>query len=152
MGPRKLSCLLFLLTIIGCGHKNVDPEAARKLSDEFMSDLIAHRTEAAFNKMEPEFTKMANPSDFAPYLEKLFQYCGWPQHSELKDVQVGYEVYADGHKNPTRKFIYAASTNHFAKGQCYFSVEVAPSVDGARVTSFGPLPSVEPVPTSPVKR
>lgn len=104
-----------------------------------MSDLIAHRTSAAYDKMEPEFTKLVAPSEFEPQVEKLFQYCGWPQDSELKDIQNGYKIYADGHRNPTRKFIYAATTNQFAKGQCYFSVEVAPSIDGVRVTSFGPL-------------
>jgi hypothetical protein len=71
-----LPCFLFVVSMIGCGHNNVDPEAARKLSDEFMSDLIAHRTDAAFNKMEPEFTRIVKPSDFAPQMEKLFQYCG----------------------------------------------------------------------------
>ena len=104
-----------------------------------MADLIAHRTDAAFKKMEPEFMKMVNPSDFAPQLDKLFQYCGWPQDSELKDIQTGYKIYTDGHRNPTRKFIYAATTNQVAKGQCYFSVEVVPSNVGVRVTSFGPL-------------
>jgi len=51
----------------------------------------------------------------------------------------GYKLYTDGHTNPTRKFIYAANTNQFAKGQCYFSMEVAPAARGVRVTSFGPL-------------
>ena len=139
MRARNLSCLLFFLTTVGCSHKTVDAEAARKLSDGFMSDLIARRTSAAYDKMEPEFTKMVGPSEFAPQVEKLFQYCGWPQDSELKDIQNGGKIYADGHRNPIRKFIYAATTNQFAKGQCYFSVDVAPSRDGVRVTSFGPL-------------
>ena len=73
-----------------------------------MSDLIAHRADAAFDKMEPEFKKLVKRSDFAPQLDKLFQYCGAPQDSELKDIQVGYKVYADGHTGPTRKFVYAA--------------------------------------------
>jgi hypothetical protein len=136
----KKQCLVLVsLLLLGCGHRTIDPEAARKLSDEFMSDLIAHRTDAAFDKMEPEFTRMVNRSDFAPQLEKLFQYCGWPQDSELKDVATGSKVYADGHTNQIRKFVYAANTNQFAKGHCYFSVDVAPSGKGVRVTSFGPL-------------
>jgi hypothetical protein len=136
---RRQWCLFICLALLGCGHKTIDTEAARKLSDEFMSDWIAHRADAAFDKMEPEFGKMVNRSDFATQLEKLSQYCGWPQDSELKDVMSGYKVYGDGHTNPTRKFIYAANTNQFAKGQCYFSVEVAPSGQSVRVTSFGPL-------------
>lgn len=90
-----------------------------------MPDLIAHRTEAAFNKMEPKCKRMVTLSDFAPRMDQMFQYCGAPQDSELKDVQAGYKMYADGHKNPIRKFIYAANTNQFAKGQCYFSVEIS---------------------------
>lgn len=136
---RKQCCWVLALILLGCSHKSIDTKAARKLSDEFMSDWISHRADAAFDKMEPEFTKMVNRSDFGAQLEKLSQYCGWPQDSELKDVMSGYKVYADGHTNPTRKFVYAANTNQFAKGQCYFSVEVAPSGQAIRVTSFGPL-------------
>jgi len=104
-----------------------------------MSDLIAHRTDDAFAKMEPEFTRMVNRSDFAPQLEKLFQYCGWPLDSELKQVGAGTKIYVDGHTNPTRKFTYAAATNQYPKGQCYFSVDVAPSGKSVKVTTFGPL-------------
>ena len=138
MVPRQWF-LLISLALLGCGHKIIDPEAAHKLSDEFMSDWIAHRADAAFDKMEPEFGKAASRSDFATQLDKLSQYCGWPRDSELKDVMSGYKVYGDGHTNPTRKFIYAANTDQFAKGRCYFSVEVAPSGHSVRVTSFGPL-------------
>lgn len=127
------------LVLLGCGRKTIDTEVARKLSDEFMADWIAHRADAAFDKMEPAFDKTVDRSAFAAQLEKLSQYCGWPQDSQLKDVMSGYKVYTDGHTNPTRKFVYAANTNQFSKGQCYFSVEVAPAGEGVRVTSFGPL-------------
>jgi hypothetical protein len=80
---------------------------------------------------------MVNRSDFAPQLEKLSQYCGWPLDSEFKDIQSGFKIYLDGHKNPTRKFIYAAKTTQFPKGQCYFAVDVVPSGDTLKVTSFG---------------
>jgi hypothetical protein len=137
-----LSGMLLVLTV-GCGHRtnrsSIDPAAAQKLSDAFISDLVAHRTDAAFDKMEPEFTNIVNRSDFAPQLEKLFQYCGWPLDSELKQVGTGTKVYGDGHTNPIRKFTYAAATNQYPKGQCYFSVDVAPSVNTLRVTTFGPL-------------
>jgi len=136
---RKFSYLLFLLATVGCSHKAVDMEAARKLSDDFMSDMIAHRTDAAFDKMEPEFTKMVSRSDFAPLLDKLLQYCGWPLDRELKDVQAGSKLYADGHINPIRKFIYATTTDQAPKSKCYFSVDVAPSGQTVKVTTFGPL-------------
>jgi hypothetical protein len=88
--------LLLLLAISGCRHgAAIDPTEAKKLSDSFMADLIAHRTDAALDKMEPEFVKMVNRPDFAPQLEKLLQYCGWPLDSELKgkhDMKVHSEV------------------------------------------------------------
>ena len=135
--------ILFVLTLGGCTHNtngpSIDPAAARALSDTVMSDLIAHRADQALDKMEPEFIKMINRSDFPPQLDKLLQYCGWPLDSELKDIQGGSKIYTDGHTNPTRKFIYAAGTNKYPKGQCYFSVEIVPSGDTLKVTSFGPL-------------
>ena len=143
MRTGMLGAIFFVLVSIGCGHRSgsssIDFVAAQTLSDSFMSDLIAHRTDAAFDKMEPEFTKMVNHSDFAPQLEKLFQYCGWPLDSELKQVGTGMKIYADGHTNPTRKFTYAAATNQYPKGQCYFSIDVAPSGNSLKVTTFGPL-------------
>ena len=137
---RILNCVLSGLALVGCGHaRDIDMILARKLSDAFMADWIAHRSDSALDKMEPEFIRTVNHSGFAAQLEKLSQYCGWPLDSELKDVQSGFKIYGDGHKNPTRKFIYAADTTQFKKGQCYFSVDIAPSGDGLRVTTFGPL-------------
>jgi len=137
---RMLGCVLFVLGLAGCGHsREIDMAAGRKLSDAFMADWIAHRSDSALDKMEPAFIAMINRSDFASQLEKLSNYCGWPLDSELKDIQSGFKIYTDGHKNPTRKFIYAATTTQFPKGQCYFSVEIVPSGDTLKVTSFGPL-------------
>jgi hypothetical protein len=146
MSVQMLSRMLLVLTLSGCGSKTsrpvIDLVSAQRLSDSFMSDLIAHRTDAAFDKMEPQFQKMVSRSEFAPQLEKLFQYCGWPLDSERKDVGIGTKVYLDGHTNPIRKFTYTASTNQFPKGQCFFSVDVAPSGDTLKVTSFGPLKAI----------
>ena len=138
--PRMLGCVLVALALAGCGHsRDIDMAAARKLSDAFMADWIAHRSDSALDKMEPAFTGVINRSDFAPQLEKLSNYCGWPLDIELKDIQSGFKIYADGHKNPTRKFIYAANTTQFPKGQCYFAVDIVPSGDTLKVTTFGPL-------------
>jgi hypothetical protein len=143
MRAGVLGGLLFALTMSGCSRQTngspIDVAAAQKLSDSFMSDLIAHRTDAALDRMEPEFVKMVNRPDFAPQLEKLFQYCGWPLDSELKQVQSGVKIYADGHTNPMRKFFYASATNQYPSGGCYFSVEVVPSGNSFKVTTFGPL-------------
>ena len=138
--PRILGCGLFALALAGCGHsRDIDIVAARKLSDAFMAHWIAHRSDSALDKMEPSFTGMINRSDFAPQLEKLSNYCGWPLDIELKDIQSGFKIYTDGHKNPTRKFVYAANTTQVPKGQCYFAVDIVPSGDTLKVTTFGPL-------------
>jgi hypothetical protein len=143
MRATVLGVALFFLTLGGCGHgasvSSIDPTAAQRLSDSFMADLVAHRTDAAFDKMEPEFTKMVNRSEFAPQLEKLLQYCGWPLSSELKQAGTGTKVYLDGHSNPLRKFTYAVPTSEYPKGGCYFSIDVVPSGNGLKVTTFGPL-------------
>jgi len=104
-----------------------------------MSDWVAHRADAAFDEMEPEFTGTVTRAEFAVQFEKLSQYCGWPLDSELKHVENGTKVYLDGHTNSIRKFTYAATTTQYPKGQCYFSIEVAPSGKSAKVTTFGPL-------------
>ncbi len=143
MRATVLGVALFVLTLGGCGHgapvSSIDPTAAQRLSDSFMADLVAHRTDAAFDKMEPEFTRMVNRSEFAPQLEKLLQYCGWPLSSELKQAGTGTKVYLDGHSNPLRKFTYAVPTSEYPKGGCYFSIDVVPSENGLKVTTFGPL-------------
>jgi hypothetical protein len=135
-----LGCVLFVLALAGCSRsREIDIAAARKLSDAFMADWIAHRSDSALDKMEPAFIGMTNRSEFASQLEKLSNYCGWPLDIELKEMQTGFKIYTDGHKNPNRKFIYAATTTQLPKGQCYFSVETVPSGDTLKVTSFGPL-------------
>src|SRR6266850_566699 len=107
-----LGCVLFALALAGCGHsRDIDMAAARKLSDAFMADWIAHRSDSALDKMEPAFTGMINRSDFAPQLEKLSNYCGWPLDIELKDIQRGFKIYTDGHKNPPPE-IQLCSKNH----------------------------------------
>jgi hypothetical protein len=157
MRAGMLGGVFFLLTICGCSHRTndspIDLAAAQRLGDAFMADLIAHRTDAALDKMEPEFQRMVNRSDFGPQVEKLFQYCGWPLDIELRDVGMGTKVYADGHTNPIRKFTYAANTNQYSRGICYFSVDVAPSGDTLKVTTFGPLrvTSGNPYPEPPKK-
>jgi hypothetical protein len=127
MTATMLAMLLLFLNLSGCSHgASIDQTAAQQVSDSFMADLIAHRTDAALDKMEPEFINMVNRADFAPQLEKLFKYCGWPLDSKLKQVGTGTKIHLDGHPTPIRKFTYAAATREYPKGGCYFSIDVAP--------------------------
>jgi hypothetical protein len=121
MRAEMLAMLLLFLNLSGCSHgASIDQTAAQQVSDSFMADLIAHRTDAALDKMEPEFINMVNRADFAPQLEKLFKYCGWPLDSKLKQVGTGTKIHLDGRSTPIRKFTYAAATREYPKGGCYF--------------------------------
>jgi hypothetical protein len=62
-----------------------------------------------------------------------------PKRFKLKQVGTGTKIHLDGHSTPIRKFTYAAATREYPKGGCYFSIDVAPSGDGLKVTTFGPL-------------
>jgi hypothetical protein len=135
-----LTGILLIASVSGCrGKRSIDVVAAKEVSDSFMADLIAHRTDAVLDKMEPEFIQEINRSEFASHLENLLQYCGWPLDRELKQVGSGIKIYADGHTNPTRKFTYAVKTDQYPKSGCYFSIDVAPSGNSLKVTTFGPL-------------
>jgi hypothetical protein len=137
---RKVRVLFYLLLVFnGCHPVTVDGAAARKLSDEFMSDMIAHHADAAFDKMESEFRKEVNRSDFASQVEKRSQYCGWPFDSELKGTQPGFKTFIDGHTSPTLRFTYATRTNQTPKSHCFFSIEILQAGNTVNVTSFGPL-------------
>ena len=141
---RRLSAgVLFVLTVTGCRNvpsvSSVDQAEAERVGDSFMSELVAHNTDAAYDKMESDFTKMVKREDFGPQLERLFQYCGWPLDSELKQRGSGMKVYPDGRKKPLLKFTYASATNQHSKGQCFFSVVIVPDGNALKVTSFGPL-------------
>jgi hypothetical protein len=106
----------------------MDAEAARRLSDEFMADVVSQHADLAFDKMEPEFKREVSRGDFASAFDELSQYCGWPLDSELKNIQAGSKTYKDGHTNATMRFMYATNTNRAPKGGCFFSIEVAQAV------------------------
>jgi hypothetical protein len=141
----SLRCSLFavivsLLVLSGCkSGSSIDRVAAQKVSDSFMTYLVADRVNDAVGEMEPEMFQWATREQVEAQIRKLFDYCGRPLDSELRHDEVGYKVYVSGHKNPMRKFYYAARTNHYPKGVCFFSVEVVPIPNGLGVTAFGPL-------------
>ncbi len=104
-----------------------------------MADLVADRVDSALDKMEPEFVQKTGRAQAEAGVRKLFDYCGRPLDSELKHDEVGFKVYLDGRRKPTRTFYYAATTTQRPKGECFFSVAVVPDQGGFRVTTFGPL-------------
>ena len=73
-----------------------------------MAYLVADRVDDAVGEMEPEMFQSATRGQVEAQIRKLFDYCGRPLDSELRHDEVGYKVYVSGHKNPTRKFYYAA--------------------------------------------
>jgi hypothetical protein len=135
-----LAVIVSVLALSGCKTgSSIDRVAAQKVSDSFMEHLVADRVSDAVGEMEPEMFHWATHQQAEAGIRKLFDYCGRPLDSELKHDEVGFKVYLSGHKNPTRKFYYAARTTQYPKGVCFFSVEVAPIPNGIGVTTFGPL-------------
>ncbi len=142
----KLLIAAIILDVSLCGGCNftrngrtVQYARARKVSDSFMADLVANKVEDAVSLMESEFVQPLERTQAEARVRKLFDYCGRPLDSEFKHDETGFKVYLDGHKNPMRKFYYAATTNRYPKGTCFFSVSVVPDHDEFRVTEFGPL-------------
>jgi hypothetical protein len=113
----------------------------KKVADLFMADLVANRVDKAVDRFEPEFVNTVGGKEKAKTgVEQLFAYCGRPLDREFKHEEQGFKQYLNGRRKEMRKFYYAAATNQYAKGVCFFAVEVVPS-DGAgySVTTFGPL-------------
>jgi hypothetical protein len=104
-----------------------------------MADLVANKVNNAVSLMEPEFIQTVGSGQGEAALRKLFGYCGRPLDSEFKHEETGFKIYMNGHKNPMRKFYYAATTDQNPKGVCFFSVSVVPNQTGLKVTEYGPL-------------
>src|SRR5712664_62635 len=114
-------------------------QEARTLSDSFMEDLVVDRTASAIEKMEPEFIQSVGSLQAEIHLHGLFAYCGHPLDSEFKSHAKGTKTYRDGRRKPVWIFYYAARTDRFAKGVCFFTVTVVRGEKGPEVTQFGPL-------------
>jgi hypothetical protein len=135
--------ILTVITFAACAaapsSSVIDREAARKLSESFMSDLVLNRASDGVGLMEPELAQKLGPGEAEAQIRKLFEYCGRPLDSEFKHDESGFKIYPNGHKKPMWKFYYAARTDQFAKGVCFFSISVVPSPSGLKVTEYGPL-------------
>jgi hypothetical protein len=119
---------------------SIDHAEAQKLSDSYMSDLVADRVDLALDKMEPQFLLGAGGETKAEsVLRDLFNYCGRPLESELKHEDTGFFLFANGRRAPMRGFYYSGRTTQNPKGVCFFAVKVVPGENGMRVVSFGPL-------------
>jgi|ERR1700682_1655058 len=120
---------------------SMDRTQAQKLSDSYMSDMVADRVDVALEKMEPQFIQAAGGKANAEAgLRDLFNYCGRPLESELRHEETGFFLSADGRKAPMRGFYYSGKTTQHPKGVCFFAVRVVPGgINGMRVVNFGPL-------------
>jgi hypothetical protein len=87
---------------------SMDHAAAQKLSDSYMSDLVANRVDLALGKMETRFLQAAGgKADAESGIRDLFNYCGRPLESELRHEETGFFLGADGRRSPMRAFFYA---------------------------------------------
>jgi hypothetical protein len=142
---------LWVALLINCGvlagqafaqeQKRSDSADWKKAADLFMADLVANRVDKAVERFEPEFISTVGGKQKAKAaVEQLFTYCGRPLDSVFKHEEQGSKQYLTGSRKEMRKFYYAAATNQFAKGVCFFAVEVVPADGtGYSVTTFGPL-------------
>jgi hypothetical protein len=144
----RLTAVVAFMTVAifsGCSKmtngSSVDRATSQKLSDSYMSDLVADRVDLALDKMEPEFIEAAGGKTKAEAaLRSLFDYCGRPLNSEMKHDETGFYSYADGRKPaPMRAFFYSGKTTQYEKGVCFFAVRVVPEESGMKVVNFGPL-------------
>jgi hypothetical protein len=139
-----LLCPLVVSVSAGCGMlpdgSSMDHAAAQKLSDSYMSDLVADRVDLALEKMEPQAIQAAGGKREAETAARgLFNYCGRPLESELRHEETGFFAAADGRRLPMRAFYYSGKTTQHEKGVCFFAVRVVPGDDKMRVVNFGPL-------------
>jgi hypothetical protein len=143
MRSTKVAITSIVLLCVACAAmpngRTIDCAAARKVSDSFMAALAANNLNDAVGLMEPAFVQELGRAQGEAGVRKLFDYCGRPLDAELKHDETGFKIYWDGHKNPMRKFYYAATTDQNAKGVCFFSVSVVPYQTGLKVTEYGPL-------------
>ena len=146
---RTLS-FAFIATIIaasGCrglpNGTSMDRGEALKVSDSFMSNLVADRVDIALDEMETQFVHGTGGKPKAEAaLRSLFNYCGRPLESELRHEEIGTFLEADGRAAPMRSFYYPGTTTQNPKGVCFFAVKVVQTGNGMKVVSFGPLKSM----------
>jgi hypothetical protein len=144
MRVTLLTSIAIVSLISGChilpNGSSMNHAEAQKLSDSFMSDLVADRVDLALDKMEPQFLQEAGGKTKAESgLRDLFNYCGRPLESELRHEDTGFFIYGDGRRAPTRGFYYSGRTTQHPKGVCFFAVRVVPGENGMKVVSVGPL-------------
>jgi hypothetical protein len=140
---RIVSLILIGIVFVFGGYRvlsngsSIDRAEARKVSDSYMSDLLADRVDLALDKMEPQFLQAAGgKAKVEAGLRDLFNYCG---RREFRHEETGFFLGADGRRAPMRGFYYSGRTTQHPKGVCFFAVKVVPSEDGMKVVSFGPL-------------
>jgi len=139
-----LAFIAIVSVLSGChllpDGSSMDHAEAQKVSDSYMSYLIADRVDLALDKMEPQFLQAAGGKTKAETgIRDLFKYCGRPLESELRHEDTGFFLYGDGRKAPMRGFYYSGKTTQNPKGVCFFAVRVVPGESGMRVVNFGPL-------------
>jgi hypothetical protein len=139
-----LVCLITVSLLTGChlssNGSSLNDTEAQKLSNSYMSDLVADRVDLALDKMGPDFLRaVGGKAKGEVALRNLLNYCGRPLESELRHEDSGIFTYADGRQAPMRGFYYSGRTTQHPKGVCFFAVRVVPAQNGMKVVNFGPL-------------
>jgi len=119
--------------------QDLDPKEAVKLGDGYMLNLVNGEFGLASAKMEASLQREEGVQAMEAGIRRVLHECGAPIDYELRHQEVGWKVYPDGTRKPTRKLFYAAATTKYARGHCAFSVEVTPDEGHLAVTSLAPL-------------
>lgn len=138
--------------VTGCGSgpdgSVMNRAEAEKLSEAFMTDLVADRVDDALGLMAAPFSDAARRAKSQETMQKVLQYCGRPLEFALRHDEVGRFSAGLLKSLPMREFYYAGKTTDNPKGACYYVVRVVQQPDGMKVVNFGPLkvvPGKEPV-------
>ena len=132
-------CAVILSCSVRTTSEIPDQKSSAQLGDAYMSNLVNEEIALAYSKMEASLRLQVTLGDMEAALKNTLRECGAPIDYELRHQEIGWKLYPDGTRNPTRKLFYSVSTTKYARGRCVFSVEVVPDEGHLAVTSFAPL-------------
>lgn len=126
-----VSAMVVCAAAAGESKTGVDRHAAKKVSDAFMADLVAHRVDDALARTTDAGQKSSDPEVLRWQYTRILSLCGKPVSSKSQDegVQVlGEDIQSGSSKRVTVLFQYLCKTNHFSEQ--VFAVEVQMTEDG----------------------
>jgi hypothetical protein len=126
-----ICCWVILAHYSGAQNNNLDRQAAKKVSDSFMEDLVANRVADAIEKTSDAERNGGSSEVLRWQYTRILSLCGKPVNSKSLDEGVpvlGEDLQSGGNKHTTLRFQYLCKTNHYMDQ--VFSVEMQTVEDG----------------------